>query len=537
MDKNCKIVIAFLLGILAYYFLFKKDLVEGACIGGDNCGEITGHADCVEQSGCRLEGTTIEGDNTKICSTIPTASLSGIIRSIEGSGNGGLPNTGMGSGSTSIPSNPALRSQIGTLNRQQMNELGMRIFQALKGAASQVDTEVGEEEEDDEGFTNLVEGLSNQQIQSILDYLENSDSRIINNDYDPEMFNSLMSLHSLIGTERFNEELNTWLDADENQDIKEYLQQYYGDTEDIENYLLRLINELFLYNEENPESEEVGLRCLDDPEYMEDRHLTCEEAYGYLGNADPSHHSIGAPQLVDANVVDRLRNVDENMDLTTSMGKRPGSDPDNPEPIFPDLSEPNTQSYRICPANKRFITGHNLRSCSEQNCCEDIPLEERDDYTRNRVTYPSGTKIIFCHTHSEWRNIMDFLVRNYDRQSNSSGDPGQSVFNRIAFATTQPVTYSSTDTGITEESMKMKFAQSIEDIYISIKNHNHLKNLTLSEKEEVGFDVNNLPPFNINDITNVSICNGNEPTTAGENVQLENRNQCEEFNSFPQCSG
>ena len=43
------------------------------------CSEITGHAECVEQSGCRLEGTTIEGENTIISSTIPTADLSGTI--------------------------------------------------------------------------------------------------------------------------------------------------------------------------------------------------------------------------------------------------------------------------------------------------------------------------------------------------------------------------------------------------------------------------------------------------------------------------
>ena len=101
MDKNCKLVIAFLLGILAYYFYLKKDLVEGACVGGDNCGEITGHAECVEQSGCRLEGTTIEGENTIISSTIPTADLPGIIRSIE-STNTGLSNLSNLSGFTRI---------------------------------------------------------------------------------------------------------------------------------------------------------------------------------------------------------------------------------------------------------------------------------------------------------------------------------------------------------------------------------------------------------------------------------------------------
>ena len=78
------------------------------------------------------------------------------------------------------------------------------------------------------------------------------------------------------------------------------------------------------------------------------------------------------------------------MDLTTSMGKIPGSN----DPIFPDLTT-NIQSYRMCSNNKRFITGHDLRECSEQNCCEDIPLEE-EVYTQNRVTYPAGTKIIFA---------------------------------------------------------------------------------------------------------------------------------------------
>ena len=85
--------------------------------------------------------------------------------------------------------------------------------------------------------------------------------------------------------------------------------------------------------------------------------------------------------------------------------------------------------------------------------------------------------------------------------------------------------------------MKMKFAQSIETIYNSIKNHQHLKNLTDSEKQEVGFDVNNLPDFNIDDITNVVICNENAPTIGEENIILENRNQCEVFHSFNQCSG
>ena len=149
MDKNCKLVIAFLLGILAYYFLFKKDLVEGACVGGDNCGEITGHAECVEQSGCRLEGTTIEGENTIISSTIPTADLPGIIRSIESTNTGlsnltglpelsGLPDistgeTNTGSGTLPLPTNPSLRSQFEGLNREDMNRLTI-VLAALTGA-------------------------------------------------------------------------------------------------------------------------------------------------------------------------------------------------------------------------------------------------------------------------------------------------------------------------------------------------------------------------------------------------------------------
>ena len=41
-----------------------------------------------------------------------------------------------------------------------------------------------------------------------------------------------MSLHSLIGTERFNTELDNWLNDDTHSQIKQLLQQYYGDTSD-----------------------------------------------------------------------------------------------------------------------------------------------------------------------------------------------------------------------------------------------------------------------------------------------------------------
>ena len=132
---------------------------------------------------------------------------------------------------------------------------------------------------------------------------------------------------------------------------------------------------------------------------------------------------------------------------------------------------------------------------------------------------------------------MNFLVENYDRNNPNNEESTTGFNNKIAFSTSQQVTYSSADTGIEEESMKMKFAQSIETIYNSIKNHQHLKNLTDSEKQKVGFDVNNLPDFNIDDITNVVICNENAPTIGEENIILENRNQCEVFHSFNQCSG
>ena len=61
MDKYCNIVIAFLLGIIAYYFLFKKDLVEGVCIGPNdqNCGQYN-DTQCADSEainkGCSIQG-------------------------------------------------------------------------------------------------------------------------------------------------------------------------------------------------------------------------------------------------------------------------------------------------------------------------------------------------------------------------------------------------------------------------------------------------------------------------------------------------
>ena len=70
---------------------------------------------------------------------------------------------------------------------------------------------------------------------------------------------------------------------------------------------------------------------------------------------------------------------------------------------------------------------------------------------------------------------MNFLVENYDRNNPNNEESTTGFNNKIAFSTSQQVTYSSADTGIEEESMKMKFAQSIETIYNSIKKSSTFK--------------------------------------------------------------
>ena len=65
------------------------------------------------------------------------------------------------------------------------------------------------------------------------------------------------------------------------------------------------------------------------------------------------------------------------MDLTTSMGKIPGSN----DPIFPDLTT-NIQSYRMCSNNKRFITGHDLRENAQSRIVVKIYHLKRSLYAK-----------------------------------------------------------------------------------------------------------------------------------------------------------
>ena len=62
--------------------------------------------------------------------------------------------------------------------------------------------------------------------------MNNYNTRIIDNDFDPEIVNSNETFYILIGTERFNTELDNWLNDDTHSQIKQILQQYYGDTSD-----------------------------------------------------------------------------------------------------------------------------------------------------------------------------------------------------------------------------------------------------------------------------------------------------------------
>ena len=98
MDKYCKGIIFFLIGILTYYFLFNNKLIEGACSGPNDCTTLD-DTTCASRDECSIVGSEDVGDgNIRFCSTVSKSDLPSIISSLEGNNVT----------STTMPTMPAL---------------------------------------------------------------------------------------------------------------------------------------------------------------------------------------------------------------------------------------------------------------------------------------------------------------------------------------------------------------------------------------------------------------------------------------------
>jgi len=525
MDKNCKIVIAFLLGIIAYYFLFKKDLVEGVCIGPNdqNCGQYN-DTQCADSEainkGCSIQGLdmTVDGDNTTVCSTFPTRLIPGIIGGIEGgsgfafgsSGSGGFGGFGIGTGSGTGSGTAAAATASATA--QNMVIPSSPTTTTLQGAIAPALEQANTANLDEEQYrvvTYTILKTLLRQVESTPDLLRSGLQYIIDNAHVSG--NIAQAFLDAINKGVTPAQLIQYID------ILGGTPNTPGRTQEI---ITQAQNSFRLFLDGNPgpiTPQQFDSFIQTIPENSE-------------GATQPSTESNSNSNCTDEifNAARSLITEDEN-DKTNALLLYPVCEERiNSIPLVGCLDDgirPLTiqtcaQSYggvnKTCPSGQ---TPTNLEEeCSQEICCT-------PDGTPDENIYPAGTKIMFCYNHSEWTKLESFLREKTEREG------GHKVF----FTTTQRITYDKNSQAFIDDPdsvIKNSFITEIERIYISIKDDEYFNN-NESIREYIDnnpdfFDVTRMELFNSENVTSVHICRDDTDATD------KYRDQCTWYTDVPE---
>lgn len=544
MNKNCKIVIAFLLGILAYYFLFNKELVEGACVGpsNQNCGQYN-DAQCVDtearNKGCSIQNLnmSIEGENTKVCSLIPTSQLPGIISGLEG----GLPFGGSGNIGTTqmnfIVPNNAQPGQTVTLRTPDGRQIQVTIPEsATPGQEITVNVPSGGSGSGSGALTaTLVTGndaASAAQNAANMVIPENPTSQQIQDAIEPilEQTNGLnleaedyrtVTYAILI---RILNQLRTRLDV-----LRSGLQYIIDNAQvsgNIAQSFLEAINkgvtpsQLINYiNILNSRTQEITTQTQISFQNFLDGNpgpITLEQFNLFLQTIPENSEGATQPPSNSNNssCTDELFNVARQVVIENDKSQaltlypicedRINQIPENgclddPEGALNIQTCGETYGAGImrCPSGQTATNFDQL--CSEETCCA-------PDGTPDVNEYPAGTKIMFCYNDPEWNKVENFLKE----QTQKNGG------HKVYFTTTRPISYNRNTRNFIDDPdsvIKNSFKNEIGRIYNSIKNDSYFNDdETIREYTENNpdfFDVKEMGEFDENNIISVHLCKEN----------------------------